>query len=262
MNVTGPIHRPAAEPQRRTGPDRLRHRRRQDCSHFSPPPGPHRRPRRAEPRRHRRQSGRVGRAVQPAAADARADDPPHRPARPALAPDHPRTRRRPRPCPVPVVSRPVRGRQPGPAARPRAHAGSMSMLVRRPGRPPLMMVGDVTYDARLLETGHVPGVGSRRRLREATAMVNEIRQRYPAWRSCPLMTPERPAAWPRPPARPRRWRARSRAGCQDGDRFAGGNPGRRHDPVDPGSRRGRFGASAAVDPARSRPSASTCPTGR
>jgi glyoxylase-like metal-dependent hydrolase (beta-lactamase superfamily II) len=57
--------------------------------------------------------------------------------------------------------------------------GSMSMLVRRPGRPPLMMVGDVTYDAHLLETGHVPGVGSRRRLRETTAMVNAMRQRYP-----------------------------------------------------------------------------------
>jgi len=43
--------------------------------------------------------------------------------------------------------------------------GSMSLLVRRPGRPPLLMVGDVTYDAHLLEVGHVPGVGSRRRLR-------------------------------------------------------------------------------------------------
>ena len=57
--------------------------------------------------------------------------------------------------------------------------GSMSLLVRRPGLPPLMMVGDLTYDAHLLETGHVPGVGSRRRLREATAMINTMRQRYP-----------------------------------------------------------------------------------
>ena len=57
--------------------------------------------------------------------------------------------------------------------------GSMSLLVRRPGRPPLMMVGDVTYDADLLEAGHVPGVGSRRRLRDATAMINTLRQRHP-----------------------------------------------------------------------------------
>jgi glyoxylase-like metal-dependent hydrolase (beta-lactamase superfamily II) len=57
--------------------------------------------------------------------------------------------------------------------------GSMSLLVRRPALPPLMMVGDVTYDADLLEAGHVPGVGSRRRLRETTAMINTLRQRNP-----------------------------------------------------------------------------------
>jgi glyoxylase-like metal-dependent hydrolase (beta-lactamase superfamily II) len=42
-----------------------------------------------------------------------------------------------------------------------------------------MMVGDVTYDADLLQAGHVPGVGSRRRLREATAMINTMRRRNP-----------------------------------------------------------------------------------
>ena len=57
--------------------------------------------------------------------------------------------------------------------------GSMSLLVRRPGLPPLIMVGDVTYDADLLQAGHVPGVGSRRRLREATAMINTMRQQHP-----------------------------------------------------------------------------------
>jgi glyoxylase-like metal-dependent hydrolase (beta-lactamase superfamily II) len=57
--------------------------------------------------------------------------------------------------------------------------GSMSMLVRRPGQAPLMMVGDLTYDAHLLECGHVPGVGSRRRLRAATALANRFRQLNP-----------------------------------------------------------------------------------
>jgi N-acyl homoserine lactone hydrolase len=57
--------------------------------------------------------------------------------------------------------------------------GSMSLLVRRPARPPLLMVGDVTYDAHLLGCGHVPGVGSRRLLRDATANINEMRQRHP-----------------------------------------------------------------------------------
>jgi N-acyl homoserine lactone hydrolase len=57
--------------------------------------------------------------------------------------------------------------------------GSMSLLVRRPTRAPLLMVGDVSYDADLLRAGHVPGVGSHRRLQEATAMINTMREQYP-----------------------------------------------------------------------------------
>ena len=52
------------------------------------------------------------------------------------------------------------------------------------------MTGDLTYDARLLETGHVPGIGSRRRLRQTTAMVNEIRQRHPGLAILPAHDPE------------------------------------------------------------------------
>ena len=62
---------------------------------------------------------------------------------------------------------------------PGAHAGSMSLLVRQAGHPPLLMVGDLTYDVHVLKDGHVPGVGSRRRLREATATVNKMRQQMP-----------------------------------------------------------------------------------
>ena len=50
---------------------------------------------------------------------------------------------------------------------------------RQAGLPPLMMVGDLTYDVHLFEHGHVPGVGNRRRLQEATAMVNKMRERMP-----------------------------------------------------------------------------------
>ena len=57
--------------------------------------------------------------------------------------------------------------------------GSIALLVRRPGRPPLIMVGDLSYDVHVLEAGHVPGVGNRRHLRQATAMVSQMRQRYP-----------------------------------------------------------------------------------
>jgi N-acyl homoserine lactone hydrolase len=67
--------------------------------------------------------------------------------------------------------------------------GSISLLVRRPGLPPLLMVGDVTYDAHVLEAGHVPGVGSRRHLREATTMVNQMRQRYPGLAILPAHDP-------------------------------------------------------------------------
>ena len=57
--------------------------------------------------------------------------------------------------------------------------GSLSLLVRRPGRPPLMMVGDLTYDVHLLEQGHVPGVGDRRQARAATALTNQFRRLHP-----------------------------------------------------------------------------------
>jgi N-acyl homoserine lactone hydrolase len=58
-------------------------------------------------------------------------------------------------------------------------AGSTSLIVRRPGRPTLALVGDLTYDAHLLERGHVPGVGNRRLLRRSTAMLNQLRENHP-----------------------------------------------------------------------------------
>jgi glyoxylase-like metal-dependent hydrolase (beta-lactamase superfamily II) len=57
--------------------------------------------------------------------------------------------------------------------------GSLSLLVRRPGRPPLLMVGDLTYDDTLLGAGRVPGVGEKGRLEETTYAVNALRQRHP-----------------------------------------------------------------------------------
>ncbi len=57
--------------------------------------------------------------------------------------------------------------------------GSLSMLVRQAGDIPLLMVGDVTYDAGLLKAGHVPGVGEKKRLTETTSMINQLRERQP-----------------------------------------------------------------------------------
>ncbi len=57
--------------------------------------------------------------------------------------------------------------------------GSLSMLVRRPGRAPLLLVGDLTYDAGLLAAGEIPGVGNKSQLRRAVADVNALRDRLP-----------------------------------------------------------------------------------
>jgi glyoxylase-like metal-dependent hydrolase (beta-lactamase superfamily II) len=57
--------------------------------------------------------------------------------------------------------------------------GSLSMLVRRPGRHPLLMVGDLTYDDRLLKAGRLPGVGDKKALRQAVRMVGELRANLP-----------------------------------------------------------------------------------
>lgn len=58
-------------------------------------------------------------------------------------------------------------------------AGSVSLLVRRRARPPLLMVGDLTYGAELLERRQLPGVGARRELTVATDKVLALRQRMP-----------------------------------------------------------------------------------
>jgi glyoxylase-like metal-dependent hydrolase (beta-lactamase superfamily II) len=57
--------------------------------------------------------------------------------------------------------------------------GSLSMLVRRPGYAPLLLVGDLTYDAELLLAGKIPGAGDRRRMRSTVGMVNALRQLHP-----------------------------------------------------------------------------------
>lgn len=57
--------------------------------------------------------------------------------------------------------------------------GSISLLIRRGTRPPLLLVGDLTYGAELLERRQVPGVGSRRRLAETTGKVLQLKKQMP-----------------------------------------------------------------------------------
>jgi glyoxylase-like metal-dependent hydrolase (beta-lactamase superfamily II) len=70
-------------------------------------------------------------------------------------------------------------RRPLAATTPGHTPGSLSMLVRRPGRAPFLLVGDLTYDAGLLAAGEIPGVGNKPQLPRAVAAVNTLRQRLP-----------------------------------------------------------------------------------
>jgi len=58
-------------------------------------------------------------------------------------------------------------------------AGSVSLLVRRAARPPLLLAGDLTYGADLLQHGQLPGVGDRRRLAESSRKVLALSERQP-----------------------------------------------------------------------------------
>lgn len=57
--------------------------------------------------------------------------------------------------------------------------GSMSLLIRRPGKAPLLLVGDLTYEAELLEAGRIPGVGDKTGMRQASALVRQLKEHYP-----------------------------------------------------------------------------------
>jgi glyoxylase-like metal-dependent hydrolase (beta-lactamase superfamily II) len=58
-------------------------------------------------------------------------------------------------------------------------AGSMSLLVRRGERAPLLLVGDLTYGAELLLRAQVPGVGSHKQLVQTTAKVLALTETMP-----------------------------------------------------------------------------------
>ena len=58
-------------------------------------------------------------------------------------------------------------------------AGSLSMLIRREGWDPILLVGDLTYEADLLERDIVPGTGDREVLLASFAKVRRLKQRLP-----------------------------------------------------------------------------------
>jgi N-acyl homoserine lactone hydrolase len=58
-------------------------------------------------------------------------------------------------------------------------AGSVSLLVRRAGRPSLLLAGDLTYGAEILQRGQLPGVGNRRLLAASSRKVLALRRQQP-----------------------------------------------------------------------------------
>jgi N-acyl homoserine lactone hydrolase len=57
--------------------------------------------------------------------------------------------------------------------------GSLSLLIRRQTRSPLLLVGDLTYGADLLERRQLPGVGGRSQLANTTNQVLELKEQMP-----------------------------------------------------------------------------------
>jgi N-acyl homoserine lactone hydrolase len=58
-------------------------------------------------------------------------------------------------------------------------AGSVSLLIRRAGRPPLLLAGDLTYGTEILQRGQVPGVGNRRQLAESSRQILALTRQHP-----------------------------------------------------------------------------------
>jgi glyoxylase-like metal-dependent hydrolase (beta-lactamase superfamily II) len=68
-------------------------------------------------------------------------------------------------------------------------AGSMSLLIRRAARPPLLLAGDFTYGADILRHGRLPGVGNRRRLAESSRQVLALAEQQPGLVMLPAHDP-------------------------------------------------------------------------
>ena len=67
----------------------------------------------------------------------------------------------------------------GAAAHPRSYSG-LDVAAGPPGRPaPLLLAGDLTYGADILQRGQLPGVGNRRRLAESSHKILALAEQQP-----------------------------------------------------------------------------------
>ncbi|MAF48456.1 MAG: hypothetical protein CMM10_09345 [Rhodospirillaceae bacterium] len=58
-------------------------------------------------------------------------------------------------------------------------SGSMSLLVRTGNLPPLLLVGDLTYETGMLMNDRVPGTGDKKQLRASFARVRALKEKLP-----------------------------------------------------------------------------------
>ncbi len=58
-------------------------------------------------------------------------------------------------------------------------AGSLSMLVRSDGIPPILFAGDLTYELELLLNDQVPGIGDATQLKNTFAKVRDLKEALP-----------------------------------------------------------------------------------
>lgn len=78
--------------------------------------------------------------------------------------------------------------------------GSVSMLVRRHGSSPLLLIGDLTYAAELLDRDQVPATGDKKLLRESFSKVRLLREQMPDLMILPAHDPRAAEAlesWPK-----------------------------------------------------------------
>ncbi|MCW9032918.1 MAG: N-acyl homoserine lactonase family protein [Rhodospirillales bacterium] len=72
--------------------------------------------------------------------------------------------------------------------------GSLSLLIRSSGKAPILLVGDLTYEADLLMNNQVPGTGDKEKLLSSFAKVQDLKEKLPELVILPSHDPAVPEA--------------------------------------------------------------------
>ena len=57
--------------------------------------------------------------------------------------------------------------------------GSLSMLIRSNGAPPILLIGDLSYGVELIERYQYPGTGNKKELKESFSKVLALKKKIP-----------------------------------------------------------------------------------